>query len=187
MAYTTTTLPIESGRIYHIYNHAVGSDTLFRGQSDYNRFINDWQKRMPAVAEVYAYCLLPNHFHMMLKVIAPPKDFSNAFGVVCNAYSKYYNNKMKRMGSLFVKPFKRRIADSDSDLAWLPWYIHRNPMHHNISYDWEHYPWSSFKDYLAGTSALVNFKFLLEFYGGLDSMITHHKSHSTDWNSDGLI
>jgi REP element-mobilizing transposase RayT len=186
MSQTSTTLSIESGRIYHIYNHAVGSENLFRNHYDYLRFINDWQKRMPGIAEVYAYCLLPNHFHMMLKVIALPKQFSDSLGVVCNAYSKYFNNKYKRMGSLFVKPFKRRIADSDKDLAWLPWYIHRNPLHHKISLDGEHYQWSSFPEYVAGKSALVNFDFLLNFFGGLDAMVAHHKMNEANWNKNGL-
>lgn len=187
MSYTSTTLPIETGRIYHVYNHAVGNENLFRNQNDYLRFISDWQKRMPGIADVYAYCLLPNHFHMMLKVIAPPKQFSDAFGVVCNAYSKYYNNKYRRMGSLFVKPFKRRIADSDKELAWIPWYIHRNPLHHKFFLDWEQYEWSSFREYVAGESVMVTFDYLLNFYGGLDAMIAHHKMNELHWNSKGLL
>jgi REP element-mobilizing transposase RayT len=75
MAYTTSMMPIEQGCIYHIYNHAAGTERILQNDYACRRMLADIGKRMPAVAEVYAYCLMPNHMHLMLKVMAEPPIF----------------------------------------------------------------------------------------------------------------
>ncbi len=55
---------------YHIYNHANGSDNLFREEDNYNYFLRQWEKYISPIANTYAYCLMPNHFHALIRIKA---------------------------------------------------------------------------------------------------------------------
>ncbi|MDD2816378.1 MAG: transposase [Thiotrichaceae bacterium] len=89
------------------------------------------------IAETYAYCLMRNHFHLLVKIAPKPdllglKDleglnYSQAFSNLFNAYTKIINKTYNRHGSLFEKNFKRILIDSDSYLIQVVAYIHRNP------------------------------------------------------------
>ncbi len=60
--------PFEPGNIYHIYNHGNAEDLIFREDKNYPFFLKRYQKYIQPVANTYAYCLLPNHFHFMVRV-----------------------------------------------------------------------------------------------------------------------
>ena len=60
-------IPLRPEQILHIYNHAVGKENLFDRDSDYIYFIDKFKQRLLPVCQVYAYCLLPNHFHLVLR------------------------------------------------------------------------------------------------------------------------
>ncbi len=53
---------------YHVYNHAIGNENLFRKQDNYFYFLKKYVQYIEPVCGMYAYCLLPNHFHLLLKV-----------------------------------------------------------------------------------------------------------------------
>ncbi len=55
--------PVESGNYYHIYNCGINSCDLFSEEGDYERFLELFEKYLNSIAEVYAWCLMPNHFH----------------------------------------------------------------------------------------------------------------------------
>lgn len=99
--------------LYHIYNRANGSENLFREDRNYHYFLRQWTKYIEPIADTYAYCLMPNHFHFLIKTKseseiasalslsklssdqqanALSKRFSNLF----NAYAKAYNKAYKR-------------------------------------------------------------------------------------------
>src|SRR5438045_1473966 len=59
---------LEAGGVYHIYNHAVGSDNLFREEENYLFFLRKFESRILPVADILAYCLMPNHFHFVLRI-----------------------------------------------------------------------------------------------------------------------
>jgi REP element-mobilizing transposase RayT len=189
MAYSSTTLPIEQGNIYHIYNHAVGNENIFSKPFECERFLADIGKRLPRAADIFAWCLMCNHFHFLLRVTGEPKDFSNALGEALNAYAKWYNIRNDRMGSVFVKPFKRKAAADIDYIRWLVWYIHSNITHHKISSDWHLYPWSSY-GYYAGNAAppaFLNTAFLPKLFGGLEAMIHFHATRSGGFREDELV
>jgi REP element-mobilizing transposase RayT len=189
MAYSSTTLPIKEGGIYHIYNHAVGEAVIFSKPYECDRFLADIGKRLPRAAEIFAWCLMKNHFHLMLRVTGNAKEFSNALGEALNAYAKWYNKRNERMGGLFVRPFKRKIALDEHYIRWLVWYIHRNPLHHKVTTNWEAYPWSSFQYYLhpEKAPAFLNTNFLIQTFGGIEPLIAFHHQHSASFLEDELI
>ncbi len=59
---------VEPGTYYHIYNHANGSENLFRQPENYRYFLRQWHKYISPVAVSLAYCLMPNHFHFLIRV-----------------------------------------------------------------------------------------------------------------------
>jgi putative transposase len=181
MAYSATTMPMEKGHIYHICSRAVGNEQIFRQEEDYHCFLGVIGEKLLPLSEIYAYVLLSNHYHLMLKVLADPLPVAKAMGEIGGSHAKWYNHKYKRKGGLFISPYKRRDVSADADLAWTPWYIYRNPLHHGITKDWRGYKWSSFQAYASGKPSRLNTSFLLDFFGGLDKMIAHHALNAEGW------
>lgn len=115
-----------------------------------------------SMLEILAYCIMPNHFHFLLK---PKKDnaVSDFMRNLQNSYSKYFNTKRERTGSLFQFMFKAVRMETDQQLLHVSRYIHLNPV---TSYlmeveDLESYEWSSFKDYVSNTNGFVNKEIVL--------------------------
>jgi len=184
MAYSTYTLPIEKGNIYHIFNHAVGKERPFSNQDQCLHLLQKIELKLPPVCDIYAYVLIPDHFHLMVRITGDEKAFSRAFAELMISHSKWYNVKYKRMGGLFMKPFKRRIILMEDDITWVPWYIHRNPLHHQLKVDWRDYKWSSYCFYANSTPSFLKKDFLISHFGGLEKLIAHHELNATEWECD---
>lgn len=157
-----------TGRVYHIYNRGVNKGEIFFSESDYRRFLNaaihyktkrtkfsyektnltrDVENRGEELVEIMAYCLMPNHFHFMVKQL---KDggITSYFRYVSNSYSHYVNLKHGRVGPLFAGRFKNVDVDSDEQLMHLSRYIHLNPVVSGIVSRAEDYKWSSYSNFL---------------------------------------
>ncbi|MEX2592037.1 MAG: transposase, partial [Anditalea sp.] len=59
---------MEPGQTYHIYNHANGTENIFREEENYRYFLRQYEKYLGPVVNTFAYCLMPNHFHMLVRV-----------------------------------------------------------------------------------------------------------------------
>ena len=204
--------PLRPETVYHVYNHANGSENLFRTEDNYRYFLHKYATYIHPIAETYAYCLMPNHFHVMIKVRDEQtlieyftnykeeetkqlsstlnltgltnlsglvsKQFSNLF----NAYSKAYNKKYERRGSLFERPFKRKAIANDQYFTQLIAYIHLNPIKHgfcNNLFDWPH---SSIHSYLSKKESKLNKSYLEEWFGSKALLLEFHKG--LEMNSD---
>lgn len=99
---STTREPFEPENYYHIFNHSRGNDSLFETDSDYKIFLELISKYIYSVAEIYAYCLMSNHFHFLVrfKEVEIPKSFkkkdvsdylSHQWGNVQNTFTKKKN------------------------------------------------------------------------------------------------
>jgi len=152
--------PLQPGTIYHIYNRGVNGETIFREKRNCDYFFTLYARHIQAVADTYAFCLLPNHFHLLIEIknltglsdLSGFKPASQAFSNFFNAYAKAINKTYQRTGPLFERPFKR-IPVMDSDyFARLLIYIHQNPQHHGIVDDHRAWPYSSY-DVLTGNQA----------------------------------
>ncbi len=113
------------------------------------------------LVSIGAYCLMPNHFHLLIKQLEKG-DISKFMHKLLTAYSMYYNIKHKRIGSLFEGKFRSEHIDNDRYLKYIFSYIHLNPVK-LINSKWkeegivdikktidflEHYQFSSYLDYL---------------------------------------
>src|SRR5690606_10519986 len=114
----------------HIYNHGNGDDLLFREEENYRYFLQQYQRHIPPVADTLAWCLMPNHFHLLVKIkqlneLNFPgfknlesldglnKKISKQFSNLFNGYSKAINKRFNRRGSLFIKNFNRKEISTD--------------------------------------------------------------------------
>lgn len=103
------------------------------------------KKRM---VELVAFCIMPNHFHLILKELE--EDSIAAYMQrVLTAYAKYHNTKYEKSGHVFQGPYGAVHIEDDRQLLYLSAYIHRNPR--EIS-KWlnkeDHYQWSSYQDFI---------------------------------------
>ena len=132
------TLPLDDDGMYHIYNRAAGSEQLFTTADDYSRFLNCIDKYLLPFMDIWCYCLMPDHFHLLISIRekSTGKEISKAISDCCNAYTKWLNAIKRRKGNLFMRPFKRNKKEDDSHLAWMVWYIHRNPVHRHYVKDY---------------------------------------------------
>jgi REP element-mobilizing transposase RayT len=150
------------GSYYHIYNRGINSCNLFREKENYEYFLNLYDQYISPVAETFAWVLMPNHFHFLVRIkdeseiipdltgfqnlsglvkLKPPhQHFSNLF----NAYTKAVNKRYFRHGALFERPFQRKKIDDADHLRQVILYIHHNPVHHNFCELKMDYPWSSY-------------------------------------------
>jgi REP element-mobilizing transposase RayT len=142
-----STAPLLAGQHYHIYTRGNNRENLFREPRNYAYFLQLYGKHIAPVAETFAYCLLPNHLHLLVGIRAqldgersPSKAFSNLF----NAYARAFNRAYGRSGVLFQRPFQRVPVIDDVYFTNLVAYIHQNPQRHGLIDDFRTWPYSSY-------------------------------------------
>lgn len=165
--------------IYHIFNRGVEKRPTFMDKReldrgiktlDFYRFANlplklskflvlpdserikfayDLYHKHEKMVKIISYCLMPNHFHFMLKQIKK-KGISTFVSNFTNSYTKYFNTKHERVGPLFQGLFKAVRIESDEQLIHVSRYIHLNPTSSFLidAKQLENYQWSSYPEYL---------------------------------------
>lgn len=189
------TTPLQPQITYHIYTHANGSENLFREDENYYYFLNKYSEYIHPIAETFAYCLMPNHIHLMVRMrgegellkffSSKQKDLtgfqnlsgliSRQFGNFLNAYAKAYNERFDRRGSLFERPFGRKPIENASYFTALIAYIHNNPVHHGFVKDAREWPHSSYHSYLLDKRTKIAREEGLEWFGGREEFIKIHQ------------
>lgn len=114
-----------------------------------------------------------------IKEPRPTQHFSH----LCNAHAKYINEKYKRHGSLFQRPFKRKIVESERYLKQLVLYIHNNPVHHGFKRHVENYLWSSYHTYLSQEPTQLCRSEVLNWFGDLQNFINSHHQYFGDFEN----
>lgn len=182
MAHTQQT--IIPGGFYHVYNRAVGSELLFHNEVDYDHWLRLLKQFLLPVSEIHAYCLLPNHYHLLLRIKddTTSGSFSKKISDAANAYVKWKNLKYSRKGGLFMTPYKRKLLESETYLIWCLWYIHRNPFHHQIVADWQNWKYSSYQAYTVDKPTLISKSFFFDVFGGKENFMKHHTIQSEEIN-----
>jgi len=97
--------------------------------------------------ELVAFCLMPNHFHLIVKELSED-GLSKYMQRVLTAYSKYFNIKHEKSGYVFQGKYKSVLVSSDKQLLHLSAYIHKNPIELGWKNNEEKYLWSSYQDFL---------------------------------------
>ena len=176
------------GCFYHICDRAVGNELLFRRPEDYSDWMQRVEKFLLPFVELHAYCLMNNHYHLLIRALETTdhKLFSKQMAKLQSTYAKEYNRNYDRKGGLFMRPFARREILNEAQLAWVFWYIHRNPLHHGISLNWETWPYSSYPFYLNKEPTLLTTQFCTELFGGTDQLKAFHIMNANAFKTEYL-
>ncbi len=178
-------IPLVTGQVYHVLNRGISLQSTFRAKKEiqrglglmryyqnqkpplrYSQFLALSGKRRKQIlenlkkeknffVEIIAYCLMPNHFHLLLKQLKE-KGISKFMSNFTNSYTRYFNTKRKRNGPLFQGKFKAVRIETDEQLLHLSRYIHLNPYSSYVLKtlrDLEKYQYSSLPEYLDNRQA----------------------------------
>src|SRR3989339_1436407 len=179
---------------YHIYSRGVEKRKIFMNTKDYNRFMallyimnqnNQFiignflqnkskelqdvfmEKREKTLVSILGYCLMPNHFHLILYEHTEG-GISKFMGKLLTAYSMYFNTKYERSGPLFTRPFRSEHINNESQYMYIFSYVHLNPIS-LLEKEWKEqgvknkeetaefltkYEYSSYQDFLDTTKRL---------------------------------
>ena len=192
---------LATNEIYHIYNRSIAKELIFTTSRNLRRalevtefycfpqemrfskfkslpkeakesYIFDLKKKKPLV-EIYAFALMPNHYHFLIKQIQEKGivQFASNFQ---NSFAKYFNIKNDRNGALFQNAFKGVHIENDEQFIHVSRYIHLNPVTSYIIEfkNLDSYPWTSFNEYLSdGENKIVETKFLLDMFSSKNHYI----------------
>ena len=159
---------ISQSGFYHIINRGVSKQLIFEQPSDYRKFLKILKRFSEEEGfEVIAYCLMQNHFHLLIKTDAMPGKIIQKISI---SYSYYFNKKYGRVGHLFQNRFKSEAIEMDPYFVCAIRYIHNNPLKAGICKA-EDYRWSSYHEYV-GTPDIIKPDYLLGMIGGKDNFKT---------------
>lgn len=195
--------PLEPERYYHIYNQGNDGLNIFCIPENYAYFLKKFDQYLSDFIELFCFCLMPNHFHALIKMKEGSTIIKNArkirgfrrmeidnFKIVNGnlsgdlvsemirrffmAYTKAVNKQQHRSGSLFRKGFKRKKIDSVEYLRQMVYYIHHNPEHHGFTNDFRDYPWSSYQRILDPAKTKLKKDEVLGWFDDRDNYIFFH-------------
>lgn len=176
---TNRNLVFADEEIYHIFNRGVDKRPTFTNKTELSRamlaldiykfselpirlskiltlpldereqFIRNIRKECSKLVEIICFCLMPNHFHFLLRQKIK-NGISNFAANFTNSYTKYFNAKHERIGPLFQGLFKAVHIQSDEQLVHVSRYIHLNPVSSYLieADELENYQWSSYPEYV---------------------------------------
>ncbi|MDB5179092.1 MAG: hypothetical protein JWN01_1035 [Patescibacteria group bacterium] len=142
-----------AGDYYHLYNRGVEKRRVFMDDRDYRAFMGylkqyllpaePWarpHKDLSDQIELAAYCLMPNHFHLLVRQMSE-RGIESLMRCLSTSYVRYFNHRYDRIGSLFQDSYKAVRMRDDEQLYQAEQYIHQNPK--VLIADVKRYPYSS--------------------------------------------
>ena len=170
--------PIKADGFYHIYNRGNNREDIFIEERNYQYFLKLIESHITPVCKIYSYCLLKNHFHLLIQTKDNIEDkiISRAFSNFFNAYSKAINKAYQRRGSLFQDRFKRIEIKDENYLQTLILYIHLNPLNHGMVNDFTNYKHSSFSYLASEKKSFLMAEEIYKLFGDRENfIISHHQ------------
>ncbi|MEK7142653.1 MAG: transposase [Patescibacteria group bacterium] len=180
--------------IYHVLNRGINSQKIFNCERDYFQFLNRIQyyqnknlsigysalndlpidvrnnlfnnllSRREFLVEIIAYCLMPNHFHLLLRQEVD-NGISKYLSNLTNSYTRYYNLRLKRIGPIVQGKFKAVQIINDEQLLHLSRYIHLNPYSAGVVKNLKElfkYPYSSLSEYISNQKGICQANIILQ-------------------------
>lgn len=191
-------ISLVNGEIYHLYNRGSEKRDIFTQLRDYKRFRNTFRYYQFAgpkprlsissfssfipdpskkLVEILCFCLMPNHFHFLVKQLKV-NGISIFMGQLANSYTKYFNTKYNRIGSLLQGTFRAVTVESDDQLIHLSRYIHLNPVVSGVCASLNEYSWSSFEEYI-GSESICFTSLILNMFPSKEKYIEFTKDQSS--------
>jgi len=148
--------------IYHVVLRGINKQRIFEDDQDHQKYLQTIKKyKKTSGYEVYAYCLMHNHIHLLLK--EGKEDLGITFRRIGASYVYWFNWKYSRGGHLFQDRYKSEVVETDRYFLTVMRYIHQNPIKAGIVKEIQTYPWSSYGEYIK-TAELCDTEFALSLF-----------------------
>lgn len=160
--------------IYHVMLRGINRQDIFEDDEDYAFFKKQLYlvvffrdedgKPQPSRCTIYAYCLMTNHVHLLIRETA--EELSTVIKRITVAYAHYYNGKYQHVGHLFQNRFRSEVVNNEAYFLTLLRYIHQNPVAAGISKSIGDYRWSSwieYENYIEGQQTICSIRPVLKF------------------------
>ena len=141
--------------IYHVMLRGINHQDIFESREDYWKFLrllrlqafpeDNQGHPLPPHCIIYAYCLMPNHVHLLIREL--DEGISAPISSISIAYAQYFNKRYSHSGHLFQDRFKSEPVNDMEYFATLLRYIHQNPIAAGIVTEVRQYPWTSWCEY----------------------------------------
>lgn len=162
--------------IYHVVFRGINRQDIFEENLDYEKLLEIMKDiREDINYEIYVYCLMSNHVHLMIKE-HNPGEISLIMKKLLTRYVMWYNKKYERIGPLIAGRYKSVPIEIDDYFLCAVRYIHQNPVKSGIVESIEEYPWSSYGTYCGKEDGITSKDFINEMFSGND----FKKFHQTD-------
>ena len=154
------------GLLYHVIVRGNQRRNTFRFDDDYKAYLDRLEKyRAQCHVRIYAYCLMPNHVHLLVETGSTP--LAKFMQGLQQSYTQHFNRRYRKAGHLFQGRYKAIICERDKYLLALVRYIHLNPVRAKLATRPERYVYSGHNSYLThGTAKIVEVKPILRLLGG---------------------
>ena len=194
----------EEQSLYHIICKSVAERLLFKTEENKRYFLSGYTKLLHDFVDTYAYCMMNNHVHWLIRTKKasdllsfltgmPVEDLTitqkkfiagscayhelieQQFNRFFISYSLAYNKENNVKGHLYNRPFKRIAIIDDAHFTSLIVYIHANPLKHGVMKDFREYRWSSYQSLISNQPTKIMREEVLEWFGGKSRFIETHK------------
>jgi putative transposase len=183
-------------KYYHVFNRAVGNEHMFIVPENYSYFLHLFYRHVMPVADVFSYCLLPNHFHFFIRIKEEasvfrqmgilsynhmddveyvPNFLLQQFSNLFNAYTKALNKQQDRKGKLFMEPFNRREVATPDYYTRIVHYIHANPVHHGFCKSVSDWVYSSYRELVSTADTVLKRDEVIRWFGTVDDFKLFHE------------
>jgi hypothetical protein len=190
--------------IYHVYNRTVDRKPMFTSSENYAYFIRQFDKYLSNYIKIYAYNLLGNHFHFMIKVndltdlttfqklsnLELPNELKTTHDIVSHQFKKFFqsyamafNKEQNRIGTLFQTPFKRVRVEDENYLRELACYINTNAQKHSLVKDFRDWKWSSYHNTISNKDTKLLKEELIGYFGDIDNFEYCHLESASKMDS----
>ena len=174
-------------QVYHIYNWSNGREQIFLEEGHYQFFLKRFSEYVLPYLRVYAYAIMPNHFHFIVGVKCEKevavaielermvalwvrldndlnRFIAERFQRFLSSYAKAFNAQQNRNGSVFQRKYKRVLVKTDSNFTRLLHYVHHNPIHHGLSEEYGDWKYSSYNAMISDQTTLIERAAVLEWF-----------------------
>ncbi len=174
--------PLEPSSCFHLYNEGQRNEAIFVEEEHYIYFISLIQFHIAPIAHVLAYCLLPNHIHLVVQFKneeeIPAQWRNNLSQPLLNLFLSFNQSLQKQLGggsNVFQKVFKKHLLKDGNQLQKSIVYVHSNAEKHQITDDFKKYTYSSYQNIMLKKDRLVDTNKCLGHFDGLENYLKLHE------------
>lgn len=137
-----TNKKFEPNIFYHLYNRGNRKGKIFLDQHDYKRFISSIYRFINDYnLTIYSYCLMPNHFHLLLNSGSCPSEITLFMHRFMTSYSLYFNKRHYLVGRVFQSSYKYKAFRTENEVEKITTYIRENPVKAGLVKNPTDYKW----------------------------------------------